>query len=116
MPDPANVNQYLPATSIPPGGVAYAVASLTGEQGDVLESGGVTGLAGSYVGRTKVFDTVVDTSYVPGDLLTVTDVDIGGGTMRPGLIKDGALAANSVARVEFYDAANGVLVFTALPR
>lgn len=115
MPDPANVNQYVPA-QLPPGGVAYCVASMTGTQNDVLESGGVTGLQGSYVGRTKVFEAAPTIAYAVGLPLTVDSVDIGGGEMRYGLTTDGVAGGNEVARVEFYDAANGVLVFTALPR
>jgi hypothetical protein len=121
QPDPALVNGYISvnatlANNMP----AYAVASLSGAQGDVQESGGVTGLQGDYVGRTKVFDTVVDVTYAPGDLLTVDLVDIGDGLagpaaggLHPGLIKSGATAANAVAVVEFYDAANGILVYRA---
>ena len=118
MPDAANLDQYvsvpgLLADNMP----AYPVASLTGAQGDVLESGGVTGLHGSHVGLTKVFDTT-DATYAPGDLLTVNLVDIGdgGGAVHPGLLKTGATAANAVARVEFFDAANGVLKYSTLPR
>lgn len=115
-PDPANVNQYIPCTVLPAGGVAYCVASLVGDQPDVLESGGVTGLAGSYIGRTKVFKAAPTIPYAPGIPLSAVQVDIGAGVLRPGLTPDGVTAANTVARVEFYDAANGVLVFTALPR
>lgn len=118
QPDPANIDQYISVASLLGDYMpVYVVASLTGSQPDVLESGGVTGLAGSYVGLTKVFDTT-DATYAPGDLLTVNLVDIGdgAGAVHPGLIKTGATAAKAVARVEFFDAANGVLKFSVLPR
>jgi hypothetical protein len=120
QPDAANLNQYVSVNALLADNMpAYVVASLTGAQGDVKESGGVTGLqGGGYVARTKVFDTVVDVTYAPGDLLTVTLVDIGDGLagpaaggLHPGLIKSGATAANAVAVVEFYDAAQGILVY-----
>jgi hypothetical protein len=117
-PDPANVDQYISVPGLLPDNVpVYVVASLTGSQPDVLESGGVTGLAGTYVGRTKMYDTT-DATYAPGDLLTVNLVDIGdgAGAVNPGLIKTGATAAKAVARVEFFDSPNGVLKFTILSR
>lgn len=90
---------------------AYVVASLSGSQGDVLESGGVTGLQGDYIGLTKVYE--VGDAYSPGDLLTLNLVDIGdgAGAVHSGLVQTGATAANAVAVVEFFDAANGVLKY-----
>lgn len=120
QPDPANLNEYIAVAALLADNMpAYVVASLSGAQGDVLESGGVTGLqGGGYVARTKVFDTVVDATYAPGDLLTLNLVDIGDGLagpgaggLHPGLIKSGATAANAVAVVEFYDAAQGILYY-----
>jgi hypothetical protein len=123
MPDAANLHEYTVAPAgyaglspVPP---AFVCVSLRGSQPDVAESGGVTGAQGVFVGRTKVYDTTVG-AYAPGDLLTVGHVDIGDGLagplsgLHPGLTSTGATAANAVARVEFFDAANGVLEFVTL--
>jgi hypothetical protein len=120
QPHPTSLNQYVSIGAAPSANPkadnvqAYVVASLSGSQPDVLESGGVTGLQGVFTGRTKIFNTL-DATYAPGDLLTVRLVDIGdgGGAVHPGLAKTGATAANAVAKVEFFDSANGVLHFTA---
>jgi hypothetical protein len=129
VPDAANLHQYkaIPSnydTSIATNRLpAWVCVSLRGSQPDVSESGGVTGAQGVYTGRTKVYDTT-DATYAPGDLLTLGHVDIGDGLagpltggsagLHPGLKKAGATAGNAVARVEFFDAANGVLEFVTL--
>ena len=117
QPHATELHQYVSVPGLKDDGLqVYVVASLSGAQGDVLESGGVTGLDGMYIGRTKIYDTVDDTSYAPGDILTVRLVDIGdgAGAVHPGLCKDLATAANAMARVEFFDSANGVLHFKPL--
>ena len=113
QPDPAQLDEYISVAALLADNMpAYVVASLSGAQGDVSESGGITGLQGGYVGLTKVFDST-DGSYASGDLLTLNLVDIGdgAGAVNPGLLKTGANAAKAVAVVEFFDSANGILKY-----
>lgn len=112
QPDPASPGEYISVAALLADNMpAYCVGSLTGAQGDVSESGGLTGLQGDYIGLTKVFE--VGDSYASGDLLTLNLVDIGdgAGAVHPGLVQTGATAAKAVAVVESFDSANGVLRF-----
>ena len=111
QPDPASPGEYISVAGLLADNMpAYVVGSLTGAQGDVLESGGVTGLQGDYIGLTKVYE--VGGTYSPGDLLTINLVDIGdgAGAVHPGLVNTG-VAAKAVAVVESFDAGNGILRF-----
>jgi hypothetical protein len=125
VPHPTLLHEYIsaslaagPGAAAPWSGIfpktlpAYPVASLSGSQGDVTESGGVTGLHGDHIGRTKIYEVGDAASLVPGAQLTLGEVDIGDGSpsTHPGL-KLASAGELCVAVVEFFDSANGVLQY-----
>ena len=125
VPHPSLINEYISASlaagpgaaapwsgTFPPALPAFPVGSLSGAQGDVTESGGVTGLQGDHIGRTKIFEGADVALYLPGAELTLGEVDIGDGSpaTHPGLKAAGS-GELCVATVEFFDAANGVLQY-----